>query len=203
MKNKLKKGDMVFNEKSQTYQGTFFQNFSIEEAHKCTNLWKEEDYENIILTKAYKMYATYVRKGTQLIGVGEPIGLLSFFSGNAYRGMGALGCSFNRSRGVGVTTKENLLVDTLKQKGLVEKIKTIRKKDLTTNNYTLVMKVFQSVSNNESTRHLLDAIGLLSKDGSNNESTRYWLDSIGLLGEDGSFIDLTSDWSTRLTENLS
>ena len=135
------------------------------------------------------MYATYVRKGTQLIGVGEPIGLLSFFSGNVYRGMGALGCSFNRSRGVGVTTKENLLVDTLKQKGLVEKIKTIRKKDLTTNNYTLVMKVFQSVK--------------VFQPVSNKESTRYWLDAIGLLGEDGSFIDLTSDWSTRLTENLS
>ena len=90
MKNKLKKGDMVFNEKSQTYQGTFFQNFSIEEAHKCTNLWKEEDYENIILTKAYKMYATYVRKGTQLIGVGEPIGLLSFFFGECLSRYGGI-----------------------------------------------------------------------------------------------------------------
>ena len=190
MKRKLQKNELVFSHPEGSCKlgtGTFYDEFSIEEARKCSNLWKEERYRDLILNKAYILYATYVRKGTRLIGQGEPIGLLSFFSGKAYRGMGALGCSRNRrTTGVGISTQENLLLEVLKEKGLDKKIKTIRNRDLTANNYKLVMKVNQTVYSPDS----------------EYENTIFKLASIGLLGEDNSYIDLNSEWSSCLTENL-
>lgn len=57
MVNKLKKDEMEFiPQKGSTcakYKGTFFQKFTIEEARKCYNLWKEEIYYQYKIDKVY------------------------------------------------------------------------------------------------------------------------------------------------------
>lgn len=189
MVNKLKKDEMEFiPQKGRTcakYKGTFFQKFTIEEARKCYNLWKEESYKDVILTKAHKLYERYERKGTTLVGQGEPLGFITYFSGKAYRGMGALGCSRNRAKGVGLLTKNNLMNETLKEKGLMKKTKPMRFRDLTAKEYTLVCKVEQIIYN----------------PNTESENTSYSL-TIGLLGDDDSFLDLNTNWSRCLTENF-
>lgn len=189
MKKKLSKNEMQFTTSIGStcakYEGTFIQNFSIQKARKCFNLWEKESYEDVILTKAYKLYDKYERKSSMLIGQGECIGLISYFSGKAYRGMGALGCSCSRTKGVGISTKENLMLTTLKEKGLANKIKKMRFKNLTANVYTLVCKVKQTIYNPDS----------------EYENTHYEL-SIGLLGDDNSYVDLNTKWSTCLTEDF-
>ena len=189
MKNKLSKEKMQFTPSTGStcakYEGTFIQEFSIQEARKCFNLWEQESYKDVILSKAYELYDKYERKGSMLIGQGKYIGLISYFSGKAYRGMGALGCSFSRTKGVGISTKENFMLATLKEKSLENKIKKMRFKDLTANVYTLVCKVKQTIYNPDS----------------EYENTHYEL-SIGLLGDDNSYVDLNTKWSTCLTEDF-
>lgn len=189
MLNKLKKEEMSFIPENggtcAMYKGIFYQKFSIDEARKCYNLWRQESYKDVVLTKVHQLYESYERKGTMLIGKGECIGSICYFSGKAYRGMGAMGCSKNRTKGIGLLTNENLMFHTLKEKGLVEKTKPMRYKGLTSNEYNLVCKVEQTIFN----------------PNTQSERTHYHL-TLGLLGEDNSFVDLNTNWSTCLTENF-
>lgn len=95
------------------------------------------------------MYSSYKRKGATLIGVGQPLGYLAHFSGKAYRGMGVLGCSFSRTKGVGVILDNNLMYGSLSKLGLTnEKLKNLRFKGLTADSYKLVVKVYESSDSN-------------------------------------------------------
>ena len=76
--------------------------FNKKEIEKCFNVWKKERYEIPILSKAYPIYNSYIREKNLLIGNGKIIGYIALFSGKAYRGMGALGCSNKRARGIGI-----------------------------------------------------------------------------------------------------
>lgn len=143
----------------------------------CGNIWNQEHYSNLILNKSYILYHSYNRKGATLIGEGDPLGYLALFSGNAYRGMGALGCSFSRTKGIGIILEKNLMYNSLLDLGLTSvKLKNMRFKGLTANSYTLVIKIVETVC---------------STTGEHSDYAK----CIGLLGDDDSFIDLSSKWT--------
>lgn len=165
------------------YEGTFMQPFNMAVVLQCYNVWKQEKYQDIIITKAYKLYESYTRKGTELVGKGNCLGVLIFFSGKAYRGMGALGCTCKRARGTGLLLQmNNMMANIMLSKGLNDKIKPVRFKGLTGNGYKLVCNVKQTTNTS-----------------SNYNSFRL---NIGLLGDDNSFIDLSGSWSDCMTLDL-
>ena len=162
------------------YEKDIVKPFALSDAKECYNLWDKEKYQNPILKKAFSLYATYTKRGSSiLIGEGETIGYLAYITGKAYRGMGALGCSCRRTKGIGLVLEKGTKMETeLSALGLYDGKKT-RFKGLTASVYTLVTKVHTTVraTGNGVSREL----------------------EIGLQGDDGSYIDLTTNYTHCMT----
>lgn len=163
------------------YQGNLIIPFNLEFVKKCKNYWDKEHYSDIIITKSYPLYKTYIRKGTELIGQGESLGYIVYFSGKAYRGCGAIGSSFNRTKGIGLILSKNEMYTEMLNVGLLEKTKKLRFRNLNGNQYILVCNIDNKVYD----------------DGSISNNL-----SIGLLNDVGDYKDLIQNWSNCITGNL-
>jgi hypothetical protein len=156
--------------------------FNKKEIEKCFNVWKEESYETPILSKVYPIYNSYIREKNSLIGNGEIIGYIALFSGKAYRGMGALGCSIKRARGIGIlyADKKNRMWKELEPLGLsTSKLSNMKFKGLNSNEYVLVIdKETEEYDNGNSSIRLTD---------------------IRLVGKNGDTVDLLKNWSNCYT----
>lgn len=166
---------------SDYYKKDFIKPFSIQDAKECYNLWNEERYKEPILKKSIPLYVAYVRKNSLLIGIGEPIGYLAYITGKAYRGMGAMGCTNRRTKGIALVLEKGTKMETeLSSLGLYEN-KKLRSKGLTADSYTLVTKIHTKVY-------------------TNGHNSKYL--EIGLQGDDDSYIDFTTNYSSCITLNF-
>ena len=156
--------------------------FDEKEIEKCFNVWNEERYETPILSKAYPIYNSYIREKNSLTGNSEIIGYIALFSGKAYRGMGALGCSNKRARGIGIlyVDKKNKMWKELEPLGLsTSKLSNMKFKDLNSSEYILVIdKKTEEYDNGNLNIRLTD---------------------IKLVGENGDIVDLLKNWSNCYT----
>ena len=160
------------------YDQSVIKPFALVDAEKCYNLWSKERYDEPLLKKVIPLYATYVRKNSLLIGEGELIGRLAYITGKAYRGMGALGRSFKRTKGIALVMEKGTKLETeLSSLGLYNE-KKLRYKGLTADLYTLVNRIHTTVYTNG---HISRYLG------------------IGFQGNDGSYIDLTSNYGGCIT----